>query len=63
MALGAEPASQPNLVARDKTRTSQQNRDAARRAAARNRQRQTRKQASRKRWKRQVYQSINLSGS
>jgi hypothetical protein len=64
MALGAEPSSpssESNPVTRDST--SQQRREAARRAAARNRQRQTRKRASRKKWKRQVYQSINLSGS
>ena len=64
MALGGEPSSprsEPNPAARD--RASQQKRDAARPAAARNRQRQTRKRAARKNWKRQVYQSINLSGS
>ena len=63
MALGvappSAPGSQPASVTRN--RTSQQKRDA--RAAARNPQRQTRKQASPKRWKRQVLQSVNLSGS
>ena len=64
MALGAEPSaprSESNSVRRNST--SQRRRDAARRAAARSRQRRARKRASRKRWKRQVFQSINMSGS
>ena len=64
MALGAQPFASPselNSVTRD--RSSQQARDAGRRAAARNRQGQVRKRASRQRWMRQVVQSINLSGS
>jgi hypothetical protein len=53
MALGAQPAersSEPDPVTRD--RASRQERRAA-----------ARKRASRQRWKRQVYQSVNLSGS
>ena len=64
MALGVEPPneqrSEANSVTRDST--SQRKREATRRAAASNRRSQTRKRPSRQRWKRQVFQSINLSG-
>jgi len=61
MALGVAPSSPPSGSS-SVTRHSAK-RHAAPRTAARNRQSQPRKQASRQRWKRQVLQSINLSGS
>jgi hypothetical protein len=65
MSLGVEPPSAPGSEPASVTRnsTSQQKLDASRRAAERSGQRQARKRTFPKRWRQQVFQGLNLSGS